>query len=318
VTVNFASSSKRAAVIFNPKGGSAKSGQVGELQRALAARGLDIVQYTTTPEPGSARDLARQASADGAAIVIACGGDGTVCQAAEGLIGTDTPLAVLPAGTGNLFARAFYARPDAAKLVDLIVSGQPQPIDMTRLNYRGLDGSEHEQLYLVALGLGKISDAISTASPEMKRRFGKLTYAAGMIAACFNPEPITYTLTTLGATGSVDDSDSLSVSARASAVFALNALPPSMAILSRGCNASDGLTDIVALRATGFFSLLSFSSRMASGRPDNSPHYLRLRAKKVRIETDRPVSPNIDGDPGALTQYMEITTLPQAVRVIVS
>jgi diacylglycerol kinase family enzyme len=302
--------SKRVAVIFNPKGGSAKAGLIDQLKSALAAKGLELIQYTTTAAPGSARDLARQASAAGVDLVIACGGDGTVCQAAEGLMGTATPLAVLPGGTGNLFARAFYAKPDAAQLVELITLGQPQSLDMMRLKYRGLDGSDHEQLYLVALGLGKISDAISGATPEMKRRFGKLTYVVRMLAAGFNPKPVTYTISA--------EENNVSVSARASAVFALNAVPPSMATLSRACNASDGLIDVVALKATGFFSLLRLSLRFAGGRPDLSPDYLRLRAKAVRIETDRPVCPNIDGDPGQMTQSMQITTLPQAVKVIVS
>jgi diacylglycerol kinase family enzyme len=301
---------KRVAVIFNPKGGSARAGVIDRLKAALASRGLDLVQYTTSPAPGSARDLARQASSEGVDLVIACGGDGTVCQVAEGLMGAATPMAVLPGGTGNLFARAFYSTPDAEKLVELVAMGQPQALDMMRLKYRGLDGSDHEQLYLVAVGLGKISDAISGATPEMKRRFGKLTYVVRVLAACFSPKPVTYTV-------SADDSN-VSVTAQASAVFALNAVPPSMATLSRACNASDGLIDLVALKATGFFSLLAFTVRLALGRPDLSPHYLRMRTSKLRIETDRPVCPNIDGDPGHKTQSMEISTLPRAVRVIVS
>jgi diacylglycerol kinase (ATP) len=301
---------KRVAVIFNPNSGTAKAGAIEQLKAACAAKGIELVLYTTTAAPGSARDLTSQARSAGLDLIIACGGDGTVCQVAEGLIGTDTPMAVLPGGTGNLFAGAYYSRPDAVGLVELIATGQPQALDMMRLNTRGLDGSAHEQLYLVAVGLGKISDAISGASPEMKRRFGKLTYVVRVLAACFRPRPVTYTITS-------EDNDT-SISATASAVFAINAVPPTMATLSRACNASDGLIDVVGVRATGFFSLLFFALRLALGRPDLSPHYLRLRAKSVRIETDKPVCPNIDGDPGQMTQSMEITTLPQVVKVIVS
>jgi diacylglycerol kinase family enzyme len=306
--VNF--QSKRVAVIYNPKGGSAKAGAIDRLKSALAAKGIELIQYTTSAAPGSARDLARQASAEGVDLVIACGGDGTVCQVAEGLMGTQTPMAVLPGGTGNLFARAFYATPDASRLVELISMGQPQALDMVRLKYRDLNGADHEQLFLVAIGLGKISDAISGASPAMKRRFGKLTYVVRMLAACFSPKPVTYVITS--------EENNVRVTARSSALFALNAVPPSMATISRACNASDGLIDVVALKATGFFSLLFLAARCALGRPDLSPHYQRVRTKSVRIETDRPVCPNIDGDPGQMTQSMEITTMPQAVRVIVS
>ncbi|MBU6453934.1 MAG: diacylglycerol kinase family lipid kinase [Cyanobacteria bacterium REEB67] len=310
--------SKRIAVIFNPKGGSARGALIEQLEAALTARGLALVRYTTTPAPCSARDLAAEAGRTGVDLVIACGGDGTVCQAAEGLIGSGVPLAVMPAGTGNLFARAFYARPDVPRLVDLIASGQPQPIDMMRLTYTDLEGLPHEQLYLVALGLGKMSDAISGASVEMKRRFGKLTYVVRMLAAAFNPDPVTYTFQTASGEKGGIDQENPPVTTRASLVFAINAVPPAMATLSRGCNASDGLLDLVALKATGFFSLLQLSSRFLLGRPDLSPHYLRARTKVLRINTDRPVCPNIDGDPGRLTQSMQISTLPQAVKVLVS
>ena len=305
---------KRVAVIYNPNSGSAKSGLITQLCAQITAEGGIPVLYTTTPAPGSARDLAAQAAAEGAVLVIACGGDGTVCQVAEGLMESGVPMAVLPAGTGNLFARAFNAQPDLDKFVALIKSGQPQPIDMMLLSYKDVDGKPHEQLYLVAVGLGKISDAISFASAKWKKRLGKLVYVWRVLKACLNPNPVTYRfIADNGAGTSTSES-----SAKAAAVFALNTVPPSMATLSRGCNASDGLLDVVAMRATGFFSLLNFSLRMATGRPDLSPHYLRLRAKKVRIETSRPVCPNIDGDPGHMTQVMEISTLPQAVKVIVS
>ena len=301
---------KRVAVIFNPKGGSAKTGLIDQLKALLTSLGITLVQYTTTAAPGSARDLAIQAAAEGADLVIACGGDGTVCQVAEGLMESGIPMAVLPAGTGNLFARAFNSQPDVNKFVELITSGQPQPLDMMLLTYNDLEGKPHEQLYLVAVGLGKISDAISFASAKWKQRLGKLVYVWRVLKACLRPNPVTYRF--------ISDDGKAEATAEAAAVFAINTVPPSMATLSRGCNASDGLLDVVAMRATGFFSLLNFSLRMASGRPDLSPHYLRMRAKKVRIETNRPVCPNIDGDPGHLTQAMEISTLPQAVKVIVS
>ena len=307
--MNFAK--KTVAVIFNPKGGTANAQAVAELKAALAAQGISLVTYTTTAAPGSARDLARRAAsgADGVYdLVIACGGDGTVCQVAEGLIGSATPLAVLPAGTGNLFARAFYARPDAAKLVDTIVSGKPQPIDMIKLEYTGMDCQEHEQLYLVALGLGKMSDAISGASAEMKRRFGTLTYVVRMLKAAFSPAPVKYTFTPQG---------SAAFTTKAAVVFAVNAVPPAMGTLSRGCNASDGLVDLVVFKATGLPSLLALAWQFILGRPDLSKHYVRCRTGSVRIECDRPVSPNIDGDPGALTCSMLVTTLPAAVNVLV-
>ena len=147
----------------------------------------------------------------------------------------------------------------------------------------------------------------------MKRLFGKLTYVVRVAAACFKPNPVTYNIESQGV-----DGINRQVSARAAAVFALNAVPPSLLSLSRGCNASDGLLDIVLLKATGLPSLARLSTRMAIGRPDKSPLYQRLRCRTVKISTSAPVTPNIDGDPGFATSSLTLSVLPNAVRIIVS
>ncbi|MDX1988318.1 MAG: diacylglycerol kinase family protein [Candidatus Obscuribacter sp.] len=327
----------RVAIIFNPTGGSAKSGKIDTLVRALAAHSIEAIRLTTTAEPGSARMLAQKAAEDGQVdLVIACGGDGTVCQVAEGILAAyegaghakavaDTgarqggattllqaeklPMAVFPAGTGNLFARAFYAVPDPQKFVQMLVRGQAQPVDMVQLTCVDESGQEHRQLYIVATGFGKLSDAISFASPGMKRWLGKFAYAMRMVAASFNPEPVTYTIKT-----AADDVTSV----QASALFALNTIPPSMVALSRGCNASDGLIDVVLLKSSSFLSLGRMSMALASGRADLKDDYLRIRCRSVSIETDRAVTPNIDGDPGVKTRHIELTAIKGAASIIVS
>ncbi|MFA6213222.1 MAG: diacylglycerol kinase family protein [Candidatus Obscuribacterales bacterium] len=311
-------SHNRLAVIFNPMGGSAKSGTIDKLQAACKARGIELVKLTTTADFGSAKRLSAKAVARGDIdAVIACGGDGTACQAAEGLFGSGVPLAVFPAGTGNLFARAFYASPDPERFVAMIVNGQAQPVDMVRLVSVDNVGMQQEQLFMVAAGFGKISDAISFATPRMKRIFGKLTYAVRMLSASLRPDSVRYKLTPLLPDGQTD-LQVKAVELHASALFALSAVPPSMLTLSRGCNASDGLLDLVAIKANNFGSLLQFSARMATGRPDKSVNYYRMRVAAVRIETSSPVTPNIDGDPGRSTKSMELYVLPKAVQIIVS
>src|SRR3954468_14972540 len=94
----------RAAVVYNPT-----KVDLGELRGAVAlaeseagwAKSLWL--ETTEDDPGTGQ--AREAVKQGVDVVIAAGGDGTVRAAAEGLHGSDVPLSLLPAGTGNLLAR---------------------------------------------------------------------------------------------------------------------------------------------------------------------------------------------------------------------
>lgn len=321
---------RRIALIFNPTGGSARSGKIAALVQALSERNLSCEQLTTTAAPGSARDLALAAGSQGGIdLVIACGGDGTVCQVAEGLSlaqagqkeqGMLMPMAVFPSGTGNLFARAFYAVPDPQLFADMICRSEPQSIDMIEIKSAATSASDSEptsttQRYIVAGGFGRLSDAIALADPKWKRWFGSLAYAWGMLKASFNPQPVKYHIT---ARQSPTQGTPMQMDYTAAALFALNTLPPQMMGLSRGCNASDGFMDLVLLKANTFGRLSRLSYRFMCGRADLSKDYVRIRCGWARIETSRPVIPNIDGDAGAETCCVELRTIPGAARIIVS
>lgn len=299
---------KKLAIIYNPKGGSAKSAKVAELKRLFEAQGLEVILLTTTPEPGSAMKLAQEAAAMGVEVVVPFGGDGTVCQVAEGLFGTDTVLAVYPGGTGNLFARSFYANPKPKQFVSMVMSGQPQAVDMVRLEYDDLSGVHHVQHQLVALGLGKVSDAISGASPFFKQLFGKLTYVVRVTLACLRPGAQKFEIVTPDA----------QLNDEASAVFVLNVTPPLMSSLSRGVNASDGLLDVVLIRGVNTWQLIKAAMCLVFGNPELSSHYRRIRTPEVTIKSSVPVTPNIDGDPGSPTKSLKLTSVKAAVRMILS
>lgn len=306
---------KKIAIVFNPKGGSARQDIVNRLSGAFTSQGIEVAFFSTTPEPGSAKHLASQAAAAGFDLVVAVGGDGTVCQVAEGLMGTEVPMAVFPGGTGNLFARTFYSPPKPEAFAQMVLAGQPQPIDMVQLQYQDVDGKDHDQLLLVALGLGKVSDAISDASPFFKRLFGKLAYVFKVTLACLWPNSRKFEITTGNATA---DGEGHAQTEAAAAVFVINVLPPTMAMMSRGCNASDGMLDIVVFRATNMFHLIAVASCLAFGCPERSSHYRRIRAKEVTIKANKTIKPNIDGDPGAKTLSVTLRAKPQAVRMILS
>jgi YegS/Rv2252/BmrU family lipid kinase len=94
-------------VILNPKSGGGRAAHLrAEIERELGARGVDVVLHETRAA-GHARDLALQAATAGAALVAAAGGDGTIHDVANGLLcsATRVPLAVIPSGTGNDFAK---------------------------------------------------------------------------------------------------------------------------------------------------------------------------------------------------------------------
>lgn len=96
-----------AALIYNPRAGGLRRGRRGNLQRAielLEAYGIAISRVETTG-PGSATELAQRQVAAGRDLIIVCGGDGTINEVVNGMVGSRVPLALLPAGTANVLAK---------------------------------------------------------------------------------------------------------------------------------------------------------------------------------------------------------------------
>ncbi|WP_193107180.1 diacylglycerol kinase family protein [Brachybacterium sp. FME24] len=144
--------------------------------------GAEISFYETTPEdPG--RGQARQAREEGADLVVAAGGDGTVRLVASVLAGTDTRMAIIPAGTGNLLARNLdVPLEDPAAAMTAAVTGHDRRIDVGWLR-KGASASEAaaaaEQIFLVIAGFGADAEMIGHTDPTMKKRLGWIAYVLG-------------------------------------------------------------------------------------------------------------------------------------------
>jgi len=166
-------SPKRAAIIVNP----AKPVDIDV--RGLVAKhcvengwGEAIWLETTKEDPGVGQ--AKEALAQGADIVIAAGGDGTVRCVAEVLAGGDTPMGLLPLGTGNLLARNLgldVTDYDAAMAGALI--GTERKIDVVRARRSDPD---KEQVFLVMAGVGYDATIMADTNEDLKDKVGWLAY----------------------------------------------------------------------------------------------------------------------------------------------
>jgi len=127
---------KRGVLIYNPTAGQRNrrrrmSALVGEMKE----RGVELV-HAPTEGPRHATEIARTFARRGVDLVAACGGDGTISEAAWGLTGTEIPLAVLPGGTSNVLARELSIPLDIDRAKELLVSGVPRPVRMLTANDR--------------------------------------------------------------------------------------------------------------------------------------------------------------------------------------
>ena len=130
------SRNERVVVILNPASGSSDDGYRAGIEESLRARGAEFEIRETTPERDG-RVLAREAQAEGAALVLACGGDGTVTAAINGLGaaepgGQRAALGIVPGGTANLVAAALGIPTEVEAAVAAALEGKEREIDLGR------------------------------------------------------------------------------------------------------------------------------------------------------------------------------------------
>jgi diacylglycerol kinase family enzyme len=154
------------AVIFNPSSSGDSASERGEcIRRAIEATGRKLIWLETTRED-SGQGLAKDAVGEGADLVIATGGDGTVMACATALAGSEVPLAVLPLGTGNLVAANFDIPTDFDQALE-IAWPAGRRIDL---------GAIGDGRFVIAAGMGFDAAMLRDANHTLKARIGPLAH----------------------------------------------------------------------------------------------------------------------------------------------
>ena len=176
---------RRVAVVLNPskfKGTESFRQSITEVVERM--EGAETVFYETTiDDPGKGQT--ERAVAEGADLVMAAGGDGTVRLVASVLAGTEVRMGIIPAGTGNLLARNVEVPledPSAAMIAAL--TGRDRQVDVGWLRVGSSDAgarAAERQIFLVIAGFGADAEMIGYTDPEMKKRIGWIAYVFGGI-----------------------------------------------------------------------------------------------------------------------------------------
>jgi diacylglycerol kinase (ATP) len=140
---------------------------------ALEAAGI-AAALCPTSAPGAARELARQAVAQGAGIVLACGGDGTLNEVINGLLPGQATLGILPGGTANIFARELGIPLHSVAAARALSGWKPRRIALGRATWT--DASENSRYFLSLAGVGFDAYVVHSISRGAARRAGVLAY----------------------------------------------------------------------------------------------------------------------------------------------
>lgn len=293
---------RRLAVVVNPAKADALEQLKEPIGDAAGSAGWAVSWYETTKdEPGEAQ--ARQAVAQGAELVCSLGGDGTVRAVASGLVGTDTPLGILPGGTGNLLARNLgLPVDDLIAALEVVLTGAPRPVDVGAVAW----DDDPEQIFLVIAGMGLDARMIGEADERIKKAVGWPAYLLSGVRGLFD----------WGFSAHIIAPGRREGSRRARAVVVGNCgqLPGGLDLMP-DARLDDGLLDLVLAAPHGLLGWFGLLRELITGRGGRSLR--RLSADSARIRLGRPILAQLDGDAVGLRSTMAVRVRPLALQVMV-
>lgn len=271
---------------------------------ALTDRGWHVdVQPTSARD--HARTLAAEAVAAGVDTVLVVGGDGTINEAVNGLAGSQTALAVVPAGTVNIWAREIRVSQEPARAVALVDAGERRRVDLGRAGSR---------YFLLLASAGTDAAAARAVSITRPRRWRQTAYVAAGLRDLFRRggRTMSFTIESDGAHGSTREAGTwrtlLAVAGNTRLYGGLLQVTPAARL-------DDGLLDFCVYRGPGTAALARHAWRTLRGCHLAAPDVLYRRAVRVRVDAPSPVPVQVDGEYIGTTP-VTFAAVPRALTII--
>jgi diacylglycerol kinase (ATP) len=246
---------QRAAIVYNPIKGNQKRLKKA-VKAAEEAAGWPKSIWLETSIEDSGQLVTREALAQGASVVLAAGGDGTVRAVAEALRDSGIPIGLIPVGTGNLLARNLgLTLTNIEEAALTAFTGISRTIDVGVVEITRADGDREEHTFLVMAGVGLDAKMIALTNPKLKKAVGWLAYIDGIGRALPELKPIKLRF-------SRDGSPERSSSAHTVIIGNCGLLPGNL-LLMPDAKPDDGLLDIAVLRPQGPFGWLKVWNKVA-------------------------------------------------------
>ncbi len=278
--------------------GKTLGGGLEKLRGALAARGYRQPIWYEVPKSKKAPDAVRKAVKDGATLVFVWGGDGMVQRCIDVLAGSETAMAILPAGTGNLLATSLGIPRDIAKCVEIGLTGTHRRLDVGVLN---------GERFAAMAGTG-FDAIIADTKGKAKRRLGRLAYLGNGVKAMFAKR--------LWMQVRLDDTIWFEGNASCLLIGNIGTITGGVTVFT-DASPSDGQLDVGVVTARTAFQWLRVFSRVAGGRPDRSPLVDIRQAKRIVVEFRHKQAYELDGSTRAPVKRLDVHVEAGAITVCV-
>ncbi|MFG1812729.1 diacylglycerol/lipid kinase family protein [Kribbella sp. NPDC049174] len=295
------SSTRRAAVIVNP----VKVPDADEFRRtvdaALTERGFDDSVWLETTEDDAGSTMAKRAIEETVDLVVVAGGDGTVRVVCAELARSGIPVAVLPAGTGNLLARNLGISLDMEIALTELLGGNERRIDSVEV-----EGDElPTDRFVVMAGLGLDAAIIADAPDQLKKRVGWAAYVVSTLRNLNHPSVRVEII--------VDDQPPIRRRVRTVVIGNVGTLQASIPLLPDAVP-DDGLIDAVVLEPRRISQWPRLAASLVVKRL-RERHVERFTGKRIQVTAAKTVQRQLDGDTIADGRTLSASVDPSALIV---
>ena len=292
-------------VIVNP---SSASGTTGEAWPRIASdlrSQFGPFRAVFTKHRGDAAALASEAARKGAKLIIACGGDGTVSEVANGILSAakDVELGILPSGTGGDFRRTLEIPSQSRAAARVLSTGRTVRIDVGRVSFVDHNGNEAMSYFLGVASCGMSTKVIERVKAK------KISFAASLLQTAIRSEPSRLVV-------QLDDSHERHLVVSNLCIANARYFGGGMKI-APDAKLTDGKFDVVGVGDLSALKLFTSAPRVYLGSHLSMPEVSHALARKVTIRSaDRASEINLEVDgelPGKLPALFQI--IPEALRV---
>ena len=289
-------------LLVNPAAGGGKGGKAEPHALAAARKAWGDVEVIRTTKAGDAVDIGRQAADQGLERIIVVGGDGTIHEVANGLLGTGIEslpqLGVVPIGTGNDFAR-------------LTGTHSLSPLEAVRRLAGGVDelfdvGLAWGEYFVNTLGLG-FDAMVASHVPRYRRLWRPLVYPAAVLRSFLTYRPIQ-----IVAQGDDDG--------YRGGIFCIEAgIGKSTGggfYLTPGALPDDGLFDVCLIKPIGLWEFLTLTPKAFRGTHTRLKQVRMMRTGSLTVRSSEPLQAHFDGELRSGPETIEIQIVENRLPVL--
>jgi YegS/Rv2252/BmrU family lipid kinase len=291
---------EKAMLIVNPSSGKEEAEAcLDDVKEALIERDCEIVIRQTEKENDATR-FAKEACHKGYDVVVSMGGDGTLNETINGISGEEhrPSLGIIPLGTVNDFARALHIPLETPEAIKVLSSKKTKAVDIGKVN---------EDYFMNIVAVGDIATASFTVSPKQKTLLGPLAYFLEGVKSVTGKTTIN---TKLHHDKGIWEGEVLLIlAALTNSVGGFEKIAPEAEV-------NDGMIHCMAIKDVPLPKLAALMTSIFKGEHLESPAVEYIQTSKLKIEADRELTANIDGDEGDRLP-ITVEVLKKHIHVIV-